>query len=85
MSAIGPSTVLGSYRLLAPLGQGGMGQVWRAEHVQLGRPAAVKVIRPDVPDEARARMTERFAREAKATAALTSQHTVTVHDFGTTP
>ncbi len=85
MPSMEPMTILGAYRLLAPLGQGGMGQVWRAEHVQLGRPAAVKVIRPDVPEEARARMTERFAREAKATAALTSQHTVTVHDFGTTP
>lgn len=76
---------LGSYHLEAPLGEGGMGEVWRARHRLLARPAAVKVIRPDrldVPVLERRRILERFAREAEATATLTSVHTVRVYDFG---
>jgi serine/threonine-protein kinase len=77
---------LGSYRLVERLGQGGMGEVWRAEHRMLARPAAVKLIRPsrlgDVPhwsaDDAR----RRFEREAQAIARLYSPHTVELFDFG---
>jgi serine/threonine protein kinase len=79
---------LGSYRLLERLGQGGMGEVWRAEHRLLARTAAIKLIRPDVigtsSDEDARRMLLRFEREARATASLHSPHTIQVFDFGTT-
>lgn len=78
---------LGSYRLLERLGQGGMGEVWRAQHRSLVRDAAVKLIRPEAlgstPDTAAlASLERRFALEARATAALQSPHTVSVYDYG---
>lgn len=77
---------LGAYTLMLPLGQGGMGEVWRAEHAGLGRPAAVKLVRAGLIDKSAdpQKLLERFRREARATAALSSPHTVTVHDFGVT-
>lgn len=76
---------LGSYRLEEKLGEGGMGEVWRAKHYLLARPAAVKLIRPvhlrSLPQK-RAVVLERFLREARATAALDSIHTVKLYDFG---
>jgi len=77
---------LGSYQLVERLGRGGMGEVWRAKHRMLARPAAIKLIRPSetedgqrlVSDEAR----RRFEREAQATASLRSPHTVNLFDFG---
>jgi serine/threonine-protein kinase len=62
-----------------------MGEVWRAEHDLLARPAAVKLIRADSAfgnDASRQRLIERFQREAQATAALESPHTVELYDFG---
>ncbi len=79
---------VGPYRLEEPLGAGGMGEVWRARHVALGRPAAVKLIRAEAlagggGGARRARhLTARFEREARATAALRSPHTIEVYDFG---
>ncbi len=75
---------LGSYRLVERLGAGGMGEVWRADHRLLARPAAIKLIRldPETDPETRARLVERFEREAQATAALESPHTVDLYDFG---
>ncbi|MCC6536411.1 MAG: serine/threonine protein kinase [Bryobacterales bacterium] len=78
---------MGAYRLLERLGQGGMGEVWRAQHRSLVRDAAVKLIRPEAlgstPDTAAAANLERrFALEARATAALQSPHTVSVYDYG---
>jgi serine/threonine-protein kinase len=76
---------LGSYRLVEPLGAGGMGEVWRAEHRMLARPAAIKLIRTDSQSGGSSReMQRRFEREARATARLTSPHTVQIYDFGTT-
>lgn len=79
---------LGSYRLVEMLGQGGMGEVWRAEHRLLARHAAVKLVRPDVLGASSvsdtANILRRFEREARATAALRSPHTIQVFDFGTT-
>jgi serine/threonine-protein kinase len=76
---------LGSYRLVEPLGSGGMGEVWRAEHRMLARPAAIKLIRTDTQSGGSSReMQRRFEREARATARLTSPHTVQIYDFGTT-
>jgi eukaryotic-like serine/threonine-protein kinase len=74
---------LGSYRLLEFLGTGGMGEVWRAEHRMLARPAAVKLIR-ERADLFSLDTLARFEREARATASLRSPHTIHVYDFGTT-
>jgi eukaryotic-like serine/threonine-protein kinase len=78
---------LGQYLLEEKIGGGGMGEVWRARHRLLIRPAAIKLIRqralgamatdPEL-------LVRRFEREARATAALTSPHTVQLYDFGVT-
>jgi serine/threonine-protein kinase len=77
---------LGSYRLVERLGRGGMGEVWRAEHALLKRPAAIKVVRPEslgANDPATlAQARERFVREVQTTARLTSPHVIDVFDFG---
>lgn len=76
---------MGSYELLERLGQGGMGEVWRAHHSLLARPAAVKLILPErlqAPAEAREAAVQRFTREAQVTAGLRSSHTVQLFDFG---
>jgi len=77
---------LGSYRLGRRIGAGGMGEVYRAEHRMLARPAAIKIIHPQRlgEDDGREKILERFEREAQATALLASPHTVDLFDFGTT-
>ena len=76
----------GAYHLTERIGSGGMGEVWRASHQHLRRPAAVKIIR--TPEGAAANkdqstaLLKRFQREAQATAELHSQHTVQIYDFG---
>lgn len=71
---------LGAYELTERLGAGGMGEVWKASHRLLARPAAVKLIRSESQGEGMA--IERFEREAQATASLESPHTVELYDFG---
>ncbi len=76
---------MGSYRLTTQLGSGGMGEVWRAEHRLLARPAAVKLIRAErlARDAEQQRIAlARFEREAQATALLRSPHTIELYDFG---
>ena len=77
---------LGSYELVALLGTGGMGEVWRARHKLLARDAAIKLIRPEVLVSQAGRQADmarrRFEREARATANLSSPHTVSLFDFG---
>ena len=78
---------IGSYELIERIGAGGMGEVWRAQHRLLARPAAVKLIRSSMLGEsqrAREALARRFEREARETAALGSTHTVDVYDFGVT-
>ncbi|UCF19105.1 MAG: serine/threonine protein kinase [Gemmatimonadota bacterium] len=78
---------IGNYHLIERLGEGGMGEVWAATHRMLARPAAVKLIRPELlghNDSSRDTVLKRFEREAKATAALTSCHTIAIYDFGYT-
>jgi serine/threonine-protein kinase len=72
---------LGSYRLEERLGQGGMGEVWRARHRMLARPAAIKLIRSR-GGEVSAEAVRRFEREAQVIARLRSPHTVELFDFG---
>jgi serine/threonine protein kinase len=78
---------LGSYHLESLIGRGGMGEVWRARHKMLAREAAIKIIRPELVQDASARQADvavrRFEREARVTADLQSPHTVYLYDFGT--
>ena len=78
---------MGSYHLGELLGRGGMGEVYRATHRMLARPAAIKLIRPEMirahgegPEVA----VQRFRREAEAAANLRSPHTIELYDFGVT-
>jgi len=77
---------MGSYKLGDLIGSGGMGEVYRATHRMLARPAAIKLLRPGVlakGNEAAAQLAvKRFWREAEAAASLRSQHTVELYDFG---
>jgi serine/threonine-protein kinase len=87
-AAVSEARELGSYRLRQRLGAGGMGEVWRADHRLLARPAAIKLIRPEVlgatDPESRRGLVRRFEREAQATALMRSAHTVELYDFGVT-
>jgi serine/threonine-protein kinase len=76
-----PSQVLGDrYRLVRPLGSGGFGSVWYAEHLALHSPVALKILDPvTLGDED---SVQRFLREARAAAALRSPHVVQILDYG---
>jgi eukaryotic-like serine/threonine-protein kinase len=79
---------LGSYRLVHLIGRGGMGEVWHATHRMLARPAAVKLIKPELlgtrTSKETATIIERFRREAEAASQLQSPHTIHLYDFGET-
>jgi serine/threonine-protein kinase len=87
-AAVQKAREMGSYELVECLDRGGMGEVWRAQHRMLARPAAIKLIRPDrlglAHGPAADNIVRRFEREAQATAALHSPHTVELYDFGVT-
>jgi serine/threonine-protein kinase len=77
---------MGSYVLGDLIARGGMGDVWQATHRFLARPAAIKLIRPEIlgggtPEHGRM-LVERFRREARAAASLRSPHTIQLYDFG---
>ena len=72
---------LGPYAIEAPLGAGGMGEVYRATDTRLDRSVAVKVLTQQVAANPEAR--ERFEREARAVAALSHPHICMLHDVGT--
>ena len=80
---------LGNYELSERLGAGGMGEVWRANHRLIARPAAVKLIRPEMlgvrDGSARDALIRRFEKEAQAIASLDCVHTVELYDFGVSP
>jgi Serine/threonine protein kinase len=83
---VSKARALGSYELEGQLGKGGMGEVYRARHRLLARPAAVKLISPEAlsasrPDANRV-IVERFRREAEAAATLRSPHTIELYDYG---
>jgi serine/threonine-protein kinase len=87
-TAVRQAREMGSYRLVERLGRGGMGEVWRAQHRMLARPAAIKLVRPDVlgdiESDHRERTLGRFEREAQTTALMRSPHTIELYDFGVT-
>lgn len=72
--------IAGKYRLIARLSKGGMGAVWRAQHLELDCPAAVKLLEPVYADSPEALM--RFKREAQSAASLRSANIVQIFDFG---
>jgi len=81
MDWVVPGAVLaGKYMLERKLGQGGMGAVWRAEHVHLRSPVAIKLIDEQIVQHPEA--LARFMREAQAAAALRSPHVVQILDYG---
>ena len=76
----GPEQVFGRYRLLSLLGQGAMGQVWRAHDSQTNRVVALKVLPARSADDQMLR--DRFRRECRAVAQLAEPHVIPIHDFG---
>jgi eukaryotic-like serine/threonine-protein kinase len=82
MLAVSPMTTktLSHYEILTPIGEGGMGVVYRAVDLRLGRPVALKLLRQDgaISEESR----KRFVHEARAASALNHPHIVTIYDIG---
>jgi serine/threonine protein kinase len=78
--AVAPGTRFGSYEILAPLGSGGMGEVYRARDCNLRRDVAIKVL-PEALSADPGRIA-RFEGEARAIAALSHPNILAIHDFG---
>jgi eukaryotic-like serine/threonine-protein kinase len=78
--ALAPGTRLGPYEIVAPLGAGGMGEVYRAKDTRLGREVAVKVLPQHLSSNPEIRA--RFEREAKTVSSLNHPHICTLHDVG---
>ena len=76
---LSPGSRLGRYEIVAPLGAGGMGEVWRARDARLGREVAIKVLPRRLTGDAVA--LQRFEREARAVAALSHPNILAIHDF----
>src|SRR5262245_876089 len=77
---LAPGTCLGPYEIVAPLGAGGMGEVYRARDTRLGRDVAVKVLPPRLSESVEARA--RFEREARVISGLNHPHICVLHDLG---
>src|SRR5512135_2816593 len=73
-------TTLGPYTIVAPLGAGGMGEVYRAHDSRLGREVAIKVLSPHLAATPEVRA--RFEREARTISQLNHPHICTLHDIG---
>jgi len=78
--SLAPGTRLGPYEIVAPLGAGGMGEVYRAKDTRLGRDVAVKVLPQHLSSNSEIRT--RFEREAKTVSSLNHPHICTLHDVG---
>jgi len=78
--ALTSGTKLGPYEIIAPLGAGGMGEVYRALDTRLDRTIAIKILPSHLSDDAMRR--QRFEREAKAVSSLNHPHICTLYDIG---
>ena len=76
-------TIDGRYLVEKVLGEGGMGLVYKAKHVVLNKPLALKVLRPDVSRDEE--IITRFRQEAQSASAIGNQHIIDISDFGTLP
>jgi serine/threonine-protein kinase len=79
-SPLAVGTRLGSYKITGRIGEGGMGTVYSAEHVELGKRVAIKTLRGELAANGQVRA--RFVREGRAAAAVRHPHVVDVHDVG---
>src|SRR5215472_819054 len=77
---LSPGYRLGNYEVIAPLGAGGMGEVYRARDTRLGREIALKVLPADVSADASRR--QRFEQEARAASALNHPNILSIYDVG---
>ncbi len=77
------SIIADRYRILERVGEGGMGQVYMAEHIRMKRKSAIKVMRPALVDDAEA--LQRFTREAENASKLSHPNVASIFDFGETP
>ncbi len=73
---------IGKYKIVAKLGKGGMGEVYKGEDTQLGRPVAIKLLLRSSSGATNERMLERFFREARAAAQIVHENIVQVYDMG---
>src|ERR1700686_3474635 len=80
MTAIGAGTRLGPYEVLAPIGAGGMGEVWRGRDTRLHRSVAIKVLPAEFAQNAQLKL--RFEREAKTISQLNHPNICTLYDVG---
>jgi eukaryotic-like serine/threonine-protein kinase len=78
--ALTPGTRLGPYEIVAPLGAGGMGEVYRAHDGRLNRDVAIKILPDHLSQNPELR--ERFEREARAISQLSHPHICVLHDIG---
>src|ERR1700680_175966 len=78
--ALPSGTMLGPYEILAPIGAGAMGEVYRARDTRLGRAVAIKVLPDRLASDPQAR--SRFEREAQMVAALSHPNILAIHDYG---
>src|ERR1700727_1088649 len=78
--ALSPGSKVGPYEILAPLGAGGMGEVYRARDTRLGREVALKILPHSFASDAD--RLRRFEQEARAVAALNHPNILAIHDIG---
>ena len=77
---LSPDTQLGQYRIIEPIGAGGMGEVYRARDTKLDRTVALKILPPELAESEERRT--RFLREAKAASAIDHPNVAHIYEIG---